>query len=183
MTQARISQYVGISTATVSRIVSRAGMSKLSDLDPAEPVIRYEHDRPGDLIHIDTKKLGKIERAGHRVTRDRRDRSRGVGWEVLYVAVDDHARVAFTELHANETRESASLFLANACAYFCSLGVQPKAVLTDNDKVFYSDAIETECANRKLKHRYTRPYRPQTNGKAERLIQSALRMGLWLCLR
>ena len=107
--------------------VGACRLSKLSDLDPVEPVQRYEHEGPGDLIHIDTKKLGRIETTGHRATGDRRDRSRGAGWEVLFIAIDDHARIAFTELYPDETQENANRFLANTHAYFCSLGVRPKA--------------------------------------------------------
>ena len=175
MTQARIAQYLQVSTATVSRVLARAGLSKLADLEPSKPVRRYEHERPGDLIHIDTKKLGRIEVTGHRATGDRRDRSRGAGWEVLFIAIDDHARIAFTELHPDEGQESANRFLTNTHAYFCSLGVRPKALLTDNGSAFRAKSFKATCVALGLKHRFTRPYRPQTNGKAERFIQSALR--------
>lgn len=175
MTQARIAQYLSLSKATVSRVLSRAGLARLSDLEPAEPVQRYEHERPGDLIHIDTKKLGRIEKTGHRATGDRRDRTRGAGWEVLFVAVDDHARIAFTELYPDESQENACRFLMNAHAYYASLGARPKALLTDNGSAFRAKSFSRVCAALGLKHRFTRPYRPQTNGKAERFIQSALR--------
>jgi len=175
MTQARIAQYLAVSKATVSRVLSRAGLGKLSDLDPVEPVQRYEHEHPGDLIHIDTKKLGRIVTTGHRATGDRRDRNRGAGWEVLFVAIDDHARIAFTELYPDETQENANRFLANAHTYYSSLGMRPKALLTDNGSAFRSKSFKATCSELKLKHRFTRPYRPQTNGKAERFIQSALR--------
>lgn len=175
MTQARIAQYLAVSKATVSRVLGRAGLARLSDLDPAEPVQRYEHEQPGDLIHIDTKKLGRIEKTGHRATGDRRDRTRGAGWEVLFVAIDDHARIAFTELYPDESQASAGTFLANAHAYFTALGARPKALLTDNGSAFRSHSFKRACADLQLKQRFTRPYRPQTNGKAERFIQSALR--------
>jgi transposase InsO family protein len=176
MTQGRIAQYLQVSKATVSRVLNRAGLARLSDLDPAEPVVRYEHEQPGDLIHLDTKKLGKINRAGHRVTG--RGPGRGpsrAGWETLFVAVDDHARIAFTDLYPDETKEHSCQFLQNTCAYYRSLGVRPKAVLTDNGSTFRSKAFQVTCQALGLKHRFTRPYRPQTNGKAERFIQSALR--------
>lgn len=175
MTQARIAEYLSLSKATVSRVLARAGLARLSDLEPAEPAQRYEHERPGDLIHIDTKKLGRIEKTGHRATGDRRIRSRGAGWEVLFVAVDDHARIAYTELYPDESQENACRFLANAHAYYCSLDARPKALLTDNGSAFRAKSFSRVCATLELKHRYTRPYRPQTNGKAERFIQSALR--------
>ena len=175
MTQARIAEYLSLSKATVSRVLGRAGLARLSDLEPADPVKRYEHENPGDLIHIDTKKLGRIEKTGHRATGDRRDRSRGAGWEVLFVAVDDHARIAYTELHPDESQESACRFLANAHAYYCSLGAKPKRLLTDNGSAFRAKSFSRVCTGLDLKHRFTKPYRPQTNGKAERFIQSALR--------
>jgi transposase InsO family protein len=175
MTQARIAEYLSLSKATVSRVLARAGLARLSDLEPTEPVQRYEHERPGDLIHIDTKKLGRIEKTGHRATGDRRDRSRGAGWEVLFVAVDDHARIAYTELYSDESQENACRFLENAHAYYSSLGAKPKALLTDNGSAFRAKSFSRACAALELKHRFTRPYRPQTNGKAERFIQSALR--------
>ena len=175
MTQARIAEYLALSKATVSRVLTRAGLARLSDLEPTEPVQRYEHERPGDLIHIDTKKLGRIEKTGHRATGDRRDRSRGAGWEVLFVAIDDHARIAYTELYPDETQENACRFLANAYEYYSSLGAKPKALLTDNGSAFRAKSFSRACTALELKHRYTRPYRPQTNGKAERFIQSALR--------
>ena len=175
MTQARIAEYLSLSKATVSRVLTRAGLAKLSNLEPAEPIQRYEHDRPGDLIHIDTKKLAHIEKTGHRATGDRRDRTRGAGWEVLFVAIDDHARIAYTELRPDESQENACRFLANAYAYYCSLNAKPKALLTDNGPAFRAKIFKSLCTRLELKQRYTRPYRPQTNGKAERFIQSALR--------
>jgi transposase InsO family protein len=175
MTQARIARYIGISKATVSRVLGRAGLARLSDLEPAEPVQRYEHDKPGDMIHIDTKKLGRIEKTGHRATGDRRDRTRGAGWEVLFVAIDDHARVAYTAMFPDESQDSACRFLADAQAYFCSLGMPPRTLLTDNGSAFRSRRFRQACLALQIKHRFTRPYRPQTNGKAERFIQSALR--------
>jgi transposase InsO family protein len=175
MTQARIAGYLGLSKATVSRVLNRAGLSKLADLDPAEPVVRYEHAHPGDLIHLDTKKLVRIERPGHRVHGDRRTRVTGAGWEVLFVAIDDHARIAFTQMYRDETKENAIDFLVKTHAWLTALGVQPKAILTDNGSAFRSKAFGAAVQALRLKARFTRPYRPQTNGKAERFIQSALR--------
>jgi transposase InsO family protein len=175
LTQARIAASLGISESTVSRVLARAGLSRLKDLEPAEPVIRYEHQAPGELLHIDTKKLGRIERPSHRVTGNRRDRSYGAGWEFLFVAVDDHARIGFTDMYPNERGPSAEQFLRNAFAYFQSLGVKVRRVLTDNGPAFHSTTFERACAELGIRHSFTRPYRPQTNGKAERFIQSALR--------
>lgn len=175
MLQARIAKSVGVSESTVSRVLARAGLSKLADLEPAEPLVRYEHAAPGDLLHIDTKKLGRIERPSHRVTGNRRDSVQGAGWEYLFVAVDDHARIAFTAIHPNERSCSAVEFLRNAAAYYRRLGVVIKRLLTDNGPAFRSKDFAAACADLGIAQRFTRPYRPQTNGKAERFIQSALR--------
>ena len=175
LTQARIAASLGVSMSTVSRVLVRAGLSKLRDLEPCEPVMRYEHEAPGDLVHIDTKKLGRIERMSHRITGNPRDGVRGAGWEFLFVAVDDHSRVAFTDLYADERQEAAVQFLTNTIAYFRSVGVRVHRILTDNGSAFRSKAFAIACRQLQLKHSFTRAYRPQTNGKAERFIQSALR--------
>ena len=175
LTQARIARSVGVSVATVSRVLVRAGLSRWSDLEPSEAVVRYEHAQPGDLLHIDTKKLGRIERMGHRVTGDRRDSTDGAGWEYLFVAVDDHARIGFTQMKPNERRCCAIAFLRASVRYFAELGVTVRRVLTDNGSAFRSKRFAAACRRLKLKHQFTRAYRPQTNGKAERFIQSALR--------
>lgn len=175
LTQARIAQSLGVSKSTVSRVLNRAGLSKLRDLVLPEPVHRYEHAAPGDLLHIDTKKLARIEAAGHRVTGNRQSRSRGAGWEVLFVAVDDHARIAFTDLYLDETKQSAAQFLLNVHAYFKSMGVRLKRLLTDNGPAFHSTVFAQTCERLGLQHSFTKPYRPQTNGKAKRFIQSAIR--------
>ena len=175
LTQARIAASLAVSVSTVSRVLARAGLSKLRDLEPAATVQRYEHAAPGELLHIDTKKLGRIERPGHRVTGNRRDSVGGAGWEFLFVAVDDHARIGFTDVYVDERAPNAVQFLHNAVAYFSCLGVRLKRVLTDNGSAFRSQPFATACRRLGLKHTFTRPYRPQTNGKAERFIQSALR--------
>ncbi len=175
MIQSRIARSVGVSASTVSRVLARAGLSKLSDLVPAEPVVRYEHEQPGDLLHIDTKKLGRIVRPSHRVTGNRRDSVDGAGWEMLFVAIDDHARIAFTEMHPDEKTPQAVQFLRNAVAYYDSLGITVRRVLTDNGSAFRSRDFASACAELGIQHKFTRAYRPQTNGKAERFIQSALR--------
>jgi transposase InsO family protein len=175
LTHARIAASLGMSKSTVGRVLRRAGLSRLCDLQPCEPVVRYEHELPGDLVHIDTKKLGRIERMGHRVTGDPRDNTDGAGWEFLFVAVDDHARIGFTDLYLDERHPSAMQFLHNTVAYFRSLGVRVRRILTDNGSVFRSKPFAAACRALRLKHSFTRAYRPQTNGKAERFIQSALR--------
>jgi transposase InsO family protein len=175
LTQARIAASLGVSKSTVGRVLARAGLSHLKDLEPIAPVVRYEHAAAGDLLHIDIKRLGRIERPSHRVTGDRRDTFGGAGWEFLFVAIDDHARIGFTDMYPDETKASATQFMRNAVAYYKSLGVQVKGLLTDNGSAFRSKDFARTCDDLAVKHRFTRPYRPQTNGKAERFIQSALR--------
>lgn len=175
LTHARIARSVGVSESTVSRVLAAAGLSRWADLAPSEPAVRYEHEAPGELLHIDTKKLGRIERMGHRITGDRRDTTDGAGWEFLFVAVDDHARLGFTQMKPNERRDSAMAFLKAAVRYFATLGVRIKRLLTDNGSAFRSKRFAQACRQLGIKHSFTRPYRPQTNGKAERFIQSALR--------
>jgi transposase-like protein len=175
LTQARIAKSLGLSTSTVSRLLARAGLSRWSDLTPTEPIVRYEHAHPGDLLHIDTKKLGRIERMGHRVTGARRHDTVGAGYEFLFVAVDDHARLGFTQLKPDERPGCAVSFLRAVIKYLAQLGVTVRRVLTDNGNAFRSKRFAKACRILRIKHSFTRPYRPQTNGKAERFIQSALR--------
>jgi transposase InsO family protein len=175
LTHAHIARSLSVSASTVGRVLRRAHLSKWSDLEPSAPIVRYEHEKPGDLIHIDIKKLGRIERTGHRITGNPRDSVEGAGWEFLFVAVDDHSRIGFTDLYPDERHGSAVQFLQNMFAYFRSLGVQVRRILTDNGSAFRSKAFREAGERLHLKHRFTRAYRPQTNGKAERFIQSALR--------
>jgi transposase InsO family protein len=175
LTQARIAASLGVSKSTVGRVLTRAGLSHLKDLEPVPPVLRYEHEAAGDLLHIDTKRLARIVRPSHRVTGDRRDTVDGAGWEFLFVAIDDHARIGFTDMYPDEGKACAIQFVRNAVAYFKSLGVPIKRLLTDNGSAFRSKDFAQACTELNVKHRFTRPYRPQTNGKAERFIQSALR--------
>ena len=172
-----IAQEVGVSPATVSRVLKRAGLSRLKDLDPAEPVRRYERQHPGELIHIDIKKLGRFERVGHRITGDRagQSNSRGVGWEFVHVCIDDASRIAFSQILPDEKKESAVAFLEAALAYYKSLGVTVTRIMTDNGACYKSKAFARACRDLGLKHIRTRPYTPKTNGKAERFIQTALR--------
>ena len=173
--QARIASYMGVSRATVSRVLRRAGLSRLSDLRPQEPVQRYERDNPGELLHIDIKKLGRFDKVGHRITGDRSQRARHVGWDHVFVAVDDHSRIAFTQVYPEETKHSAEAFLRAAVGYFARLGVPIQRVLTDNGMSFRSGQFGAACLELGISQKFTRAYRPQTNGKAERFIQSALR--------
>lgn len=175
LTIVRIANAVGVSRSTVGRVLAKAGLSKLSVLDPEEPVVRYERAEPGELIHIDTKKLGRIAGIGHRITGNRRDTVRGVGWETVFIAIDDHSRVAFADLAPDETVHNAVAFLKAAVAYYAKLGVVVTAVMTDNGPAFRSHAFVAALQQLGIRHLLTRPYTPRTNGKAERFIQSALR--------
>ena len=173
----QIAVELGISAATVSRILRRLGLNRLTDLEPAEPVRRYERDRPGEMIHIDIKKLGRFTRVGHRITGDRTGHSntRGVGWEFVHVAIDDNSRIAFTQILPDEKKESAVAFLKAMLAYYNSLGISVERVMTDNGACYKSHAFAKACESLGIKHIRTKPYTPQTNGKAERFIQTALR--------
>ena len=174
---AQIAAQLGVSTATVSRVLRRLGLNRLKALEPPQPVRRYERENPGELIHIDIKKLGRFDRPGHRVTGDRTGQSnaRGIGWEYLHVCIDDHSRVAFSQTLPDEKKESAIAFLNAAIAYYKSLGVAVSRVMTDNGSCYRAHAFRDACKTRGLKHIRTRPYTPRTNGKAERFIQTALR--------
>jgi len=170
----RIAQQTGLSRATVSRIL-RLKLRRIPDLEPRPPVQRYEHAHAGDLLHLDIKKLGRIVRPSHRVTGDRRDSVDCAGWEYVHVAIDDHSRIAFSAIYPDEKQVSVLAFLHAALAYYARLGIHFKAILTDNGPAYRSRAMAQTCRALGLKHRFTRPYTPRTNGKAERFIQTALR--------
>ena len=170
-----IARIVGRSLATVSRLLARLGLSSLRALEPAPAVIRYERQSPGELLHMDTKKLGRIVVTGHRATGDRRDHTRGAGWEFAHVAIDDHSRAGFVQMHADERTGSAVDFLKAAVAHYAALGVKIVRLITDNGSAYRSRLFAQTCQALGIKHCFTRPYRPQTNGKAERFIQTCLR--------
>ena len=171
----QIAARVGSSPATVARILARKGLSRLKNLDVKEPVRRYQRDRPGELIHIDTKKLGRIGVIGHRITGDYRRRARGVGWEFVHVAVDDASRLAYAEVLANERSPTAAAFLRRLVAWYSRHGVKVSGIMTDNGSCYRSHRFLSACRKLGLRHLRTRPYRPCTNGKAERFIQTLLR--------
>ena len=172
----QIAAEVGVSPATVSRTLRRLGLNRIQALEPAEPVRRYEREHPGELIHIDIKKLGRFDRVGHRITGNRRQgETRGAGWEYVHVAIDDASRLAFSQILPDERKESAVAFLKAVVSYFQSLGITATRVMTDNGSCYRSKAFAKACRKLKLKHIRTKPYTPKTNGKAERFIQTALR--------
>ena len=166
-----------VSPATVSRLLRRLGLNKLSALEP-EPVRRYERENPGELIHIDIKKLGRIGSVGHRITGRQTgvvNRHLGIGWEFVHVCIDDASRIAFSRVMRDERKASAVAFLEAAVAYYTSLGIKVERVMTDNGSCYLSRAFGQACKKLGLKHIRTKPYTPKTNGKAERFIQTSLR--------
>jgi transposase InsO family protein len=174
----QIAVKVGVSPATVSRILRRLGLNRLSALEPAEPVRRYEREHPGELVHLDIKKLGRIGSVGHRITGRQTgvvNRHLGIGWEYVHVGIDDASRIAFVQVMADQRKESAAAFLEAAIAYYAKLGVRVERVMTDNGSCYRSKMFRTACKERGLRQVFTRPYTPKTNGKAERFIQTALR--------
>ena len=175
LTCRQIAQQTGISCATVQRILMRRGLNRLRNLQPPEPVRRYEHPDPGALLHLDIKKLARIDGVGHRITGDRSRHACGVGWEFVHVAIDDHSRLAFSRILEDERDNSAVAFLIAALDYFAALGIRIRGLLTDNGGCYRSHAFRDVCRRFGIRHHFTRPYRPCTNGKAERFIQTSLR--------
>jgi transposase InsO family protein len=170
-----IASVLALSTATTARVLKRHGKSRLPPLNPPPPVVRYEWKRPGDLIHLDIKKLGRIERVGHRIHGDRTTRVRGAGWEFVHVCIDDASRLAYAEVLADEKGVTSVAFLRRATAWFAQRGIKVRRVMTDNGSGYVSKIFGTACKRLRQRHLRTRPYTPRTNGKAERLIQTLLR--------
>ena len=174
----QIAAETGVSPATVSRVLRRQGLNKLSALEPAEPVRRYEREHPGELIHLDIKKLGRIGSVGHRITGrypGAVNRHHGIGWEFVHVCIDDASRVASSRSWPTSAGESAVIFLEAAVAYYAELGIRIERVMTDNGSCYRSKTFGSACKRLGLRQIFTRPYTPKTNGKAERFIQTALR--------
>ena len=177
MTGAQIAICLGMARSTVGAILRRLGLGRLDALEPKPPAQRYEYDAPGGMIHIDMKKLGRIERIGHRITGDRtgQSKTRGIGWEVLHVAIDDASRLAYTEVLPDEKKETACAFTARALDWFARHGVVTERLMSDNGSAYKSHLFADLLRERGVKHVRTRPYTPRTNGKAERFIQTSLR--------
>jgi len=183
MTAAEIAEVLGMALSTVSRWLARIGLGKRSALAPPEPPNRYERKCPGELIHVDVKKLARISRrgAGHRVTGNRKSqfelgsgaqRRRKTGWEFVHVCIDDATRLAYAEVLPDEKGATAAGFLRRAVAWFKGMGISVERVLSDNGSCYRSGAHAQACAELSMRHLFTRPYRPRTNGKAERFIQT-----------
>jgi len=173
-TYRQISRQLPVAVSTIARLLRRAGLHCLAELEPALPENRYEYARPGQLLHLDIKKLGRICSPGHRVTGDRSHRHRGIGWEYVHLAIDDHSRVAFASIAPDERGTSACKALIRTVRYYRSLGVRFERVLTDNGTCYRSHRFQRLVRRLGLRHLRTRPYTPRTNGKAERLVQTSL---------
>lgn len=175
LTYVQIGERLNLSKSTVARLCARAGLNKLPGVQDVAPVRRYERDKPGELLHLDMKKLGRFERPGHRVTGDRTQNSRRSGWQALHVAIDDHSRVGFSQMLGDEKSLSACQFLIAALRYYKQLGLQVTSILTDNGSAYRSKRFAKLLRRLGIKHQRTRPYTPRTIGKAERFIQTLLR--------
>jgi transposase InsO family protein len=174
-TSPAIAQRLGIAPSTVGLTLRRLGLNRLRALEPRPPIIRYERAQPGELVHVDTKKLARIHRVGHRIHGDRRVQVEGAGWEHLHVCIDDATRLAYTEMLPAEDRFAATAFVQRAAAWFGQLGVHIERVMTDNAFAYRSHAYQAALQHLGVRHVRTRPYTPRTNGKAERFIQTCLR--------
>ena len=174
----QIAQETCVSPATVSRVLKRLGLSRVKDLEPATPVIRYERQLPGDMIHIDIKKLGRFDRVGHRITGDRtgQSNSRGIGWEFVHVAIDDASRIAFSLVMPNEKKESATAFLKAALVYYQSLGVTVARVMTDNGSCFTAKDTKSLLIDIGMEPCTTPVRSPQSNGMAEAFVKTFKRV-------
>ena len=173
----QIARELGLPRSTVGVVLRRLGLGRLKALEAKPEIIPYEREKPGELIHLDIKKLGRIDRVGHRITDDRTRQSsnRGTGWEYLHVAIDDACRMAYSEVLANEKAESAVAFARRASAWFKRFGISVERIMTDNGSAYKSFAFRDLLAEQAIRHKRTRPYTPRTNGKAERFIQTSLR--------
>lgn len=170
----RIANHYRLPISTVVTIQRRLGLNRLTKLEPQRPAIRYEKRRPGQLVHVDVKKLVKIARVGHRIHGDRRTTVRGIGWEAVHVAIDDCTRLGYAEVLPDESGPTTAGFLARAVAWFAAQGIRVRRVMTDNAKSYLSAAVQAECRFARWKHVRIRPYTPRTNGKAERFIRTLL---------
>ena len=175
LTLRQIANSVGVGVSTAARVCRSAGLSRLKALDAPPPPIRYERERPGELLHIDVKRLGRFDRVGHRITRQRSYGSPRQGFEFVHVATDDASRFSYVEILPDERTDSALTFLSNAVAWFKTHGVIVERVLSDNGSAYVSHAFAQRCRSMKIRHLRIRPRRPQTNGKVERFIQTLLR--------
>lgn len=170
-----IAQKLGLARSTVGAILRRHGLARLRSLEPKPKIVRYERKSPGELLHVDTKKLGRIQGVGHRIHGDRTRCARGAGWEFAHIAIDDHTRLSYVEVLPDETGASTADFLVRALRFFERKGITVERVMSDNGSGYKSSLVEAVCVQHGVRHVWTKPYTPQTNGKAERLVQTLLR--------
>ncbi len=175
LTAWHIAVRVQVPRSTVAAILARAGLNRVRVLAPVAPVVRYERRRTGELVHVDMKRLGRIARIGHRIHGDRRYRGRGIGWETVHVCVDDHSRAAYVEVLGDQQAGTTTAFITRAVRWFARRGVRVERIMTDNGSAYRSHRFRHGCERVGVRHLRTRAYRPQTNGKAERFIQTLLR--------
>jgi transposase InsO family protein len=175
LTVRQIAQLVGVSSSTAARVCRGAGLSRLKQLDAPPPPVRYERERPGELVHIDVKRLGRFDQPGHRVTRRRSYGSREQGFEFVHVATDDASRLTYAEILPDERAASAMAFVSNAVAWFSRHGVTVERLMTDNGSAYISHRFRDLCEALNVRHLRIKPHTPQTNGKVERFIQTLLR--------
>jgi transposase InsO family protein len=168
----RIANHYGLPVSTVVTIQRRLGLNRLTKLEPQRPAIRYEKRRPGQLLHVDVKKLVKIAGIGHRIHGDRSIKARGIGWEAVHVAIDDCTRLGYAEVLPDELGATTAGFLERALAWFAAHGIRVRRIMTDNAKTYLSDAVQAVRRRWAWKHVRIRPYTPRTNGKAERFIRT-----------
>jgi transposase InsO family protein len=175
LTAAQIGVRLAMPRSTVAAVLKRRGLERLARLTPRPPIVRYERERPGELLHLDIKKLGRFRRVGHRIHGDRRQSTPRAGWEFVHVCIDDHSRLAYVEVLADERAESTTTFLRSAVRWFLQHGIRAECVMTDNGSGYIAQSFAATCHELGLRHLRTRPYTPRTNGKAERFIQTLLR--------
>jgi transposase InsO family protein len=175
LTVRQVARVAGVGSSTAARVCRQAGIGRLKQLDAPPPPVRYERERPGELLHLDMKRLGRFDRVGHRITRRRSYGSRKQGFEFVHVATDDASRLCYAEILPDECARSAVTFLRRALVWFARHGVTVERVITDNGSAYKSHWFNDVCRAAGIRHLFIRPHRPQTNGKVERFIQTLLR--------
>jgi transposase InsO family protein len=170
-----IARQLGLARSTVGAILRRNGLGRLKALDPKKEIVRYERESPGELLHLDTKKLARIEGVGHRIHGDRTRMGRGNGWEFAHIAIDDNTRLSYVEVLPDERGDTTADFLERALRFYESKGITVEQLMTDNGSGYRSSLVNAVCIDHSIEHIWTRPYTPKTNGKAERMVQTLLR--------
>ena len=170
-----IARELGLARSTVGAILRRNGLGRLRALEPKQEVVRYERESPGELLHLDTKKLARIEGVGHRIHGDRTRKNRGNGWEFAHIAIDDNTRLSYVEVLPDEKGDTTADFLERALRFYESKGITVEQLMTDNGSGYRSSLVNAVCVEHSIEHIWTRPYTPKTNGKAERMVQTLLR--------